>query len=249
MEVKCKRCDGVYRLRSGKFGVFAGCSNFPQCRSTMKLPAFLQATELTEAEALEAAGLVPPKRFVVFDVETPNSANDRMSAIGVTVVEGGAIVEEFASLVNPETHFDPFNTRLTGITPEAAAQAPAFPALWPKLEPMFSNGLLVAHNAPFDMAVLAKCLGGYGIQWRGSAANACTVRMGRDCYPDLPNHKLNTLCTHLGIQLDHHQASSDSHACALLLLDYLEHGVDVRRFRRVYDFGSVRVSGQVSLPL
>ena len=114
MEVKCKRCDGVYRLRSGKFGVFAGCSNFPQCRSTMKLPAFF-----------------PPKRFVVFDVETPNSANDRMSAIGVTVVEGGAIVEEFASLVNPETHFDPFNIRLTGITPEAAAQAPAFPALWP----------------------------------------------------------------------------------------------------------------------
>lgn len=33
-------------------------------------------------------------RFVVFDVETPNSLNDRMSAIGVSVLEGGEIVRE-----------------------------------------------------------------------------------------------------------------------------------------------------------
>lgn len=244
MEVKCRNCDGVYRLRSGKFGVFAGCSHFPNCRSTMKLPAFLQAAGLSEAEALEEAGLVPPKRFVVFDVETPNSANDRMSAIGVSVVEDGQVVEEFASLVNPETHFDPFNIRLTGITPEAAAQAPAFPDLWPRLEPLFSSGLLVAHNAPFDMAVLSKCLGAYGIDWKSSAAYACTVRMGRDCYPELPNHKLNTLCAHLGISLEHHQASSDSHACALLLLDYLARGVDVRRFRRLYDLRNACTAGR-----
>ena len=37
-------------------------------------------------------------RFVVFDVETPNSANNRMSAIGVSVVEGMEIVHEFVLL-------------------------------------------------------------------------------------------------------------------------------------------------------
>ena len=28
------------------------------------------------------------EKYIVFDVETPNSANDRMSAIGLAVVEG-----------------------------------------------------------------------------------------------------------------------------------------------------------------
>ncbi len=175
------------------------------------------------------------KRYIAFDVETPNSRSDRMSAIGVTVVEDGVIVDEFASLVNPETHFDGFNIQLTGITPEAAAQAPAFPDLWPTLEPVFSSGVLVAHNAPFDMSVLSKCLRAYGIQWQACAAYACTCQMGRRCLPGLPNHRLNTLCDCLGIHLDHHQAASDSHACAELLLYYLRMGVDVGRFQRIYD--------------
>lgn len=30
----CPQCGGVLKLRSGKFGQFYGCSNFPQCRFT-----------------------------------------------------------------------------------------------------------------------------------------------------------------------------------------------------------------------
>lgn len=176
-----------------------------------------------------------PKRYIAFDVETPNGANDRMSAIGIAVVENGAIVDEFAALVNPECRFDFFNVQLTGITPELAAKAPTFPELWPKLEPVLGSGLLIAHNAPFDMSVLSKCLRGYGIRWRSNADYACTCQMGRRCYPELPNHKLNTLCGYLGIELDHHRAGSDSRACAGLLLRYLEQGLDIGNFRRRYD--------------
>ena len=45
-------------------------------------------------------------RFVVFDVETPNHFNNRMSAIGITVIDNGEIVDHFHSLVNPEVEFD-----------------------------------------------------------------------------------------------------------------------------------------------
>ena len=34
------------------------------------------------------------ERYVVFDVETPNHYNNRMSAIGISIVHGGKIVEE-----------------------------------------------------------------------------------------------------------------------------------------------------------
>lgn len=174
-------------------------------------------------------------RFVAFDVETPNAANNRMSAIGVAVVDNGMIVDRFSSLVNPETHFDPFNIQLTGIAPTMVQKAPTFEELWPLLEPLLSSGLLVAHNAPFDMSVLSKCLRAYCIDWRDTVWYACTCRMTRRCYPKLPNHKLNTLCAYLGISLDHHQADSDSCACAEILIDCLDRGMDINMFRRQYD--------------
>lgn len=180
------------------------------------------------------------QRYIAFDVETPNSANDRMSAIGITVIENGAIVDEFSTLVNPETHFNTFNIQLTGITPEMAAQAPTFGVLWPRIQSILSSGMLIAHNAPFDMCVLAKCLRAYGISWQSSTDYACTCQMGRRCFPELPNHRLNTLCAYLNISLDHHQAASDSHACAELMLRYLEKGVDVNKYRRRYDLVHAR---------
>ena len=93
-------------------------------------------------------------RFNAFDVETPNRLNHRMSAIGITVIDNGTITENFYSLVDPETHFDYFNTQLTGINEETVRDAPAFPELWRKIEPLMSSGILVAHNAIFDMSVL-----------------------------------------------------------------------------------------------
>ena len=38
---------------------------------------------------------------------------------------------------------------------------PTFAALWQLLEPMLRGSILVAHNAPFDLRVLASCLHDY----------------------------------------------------------------------------------------
>lgn len=184
------------------------------------------------------------ERYIVFDVETPNSRNHRMSSIGVSMVEGGRIVEEFGTLVNPQCPFDRFNIDLTGITPEMAAAAPAFPEVWQKLLPVFDSGILAAHNAPFDMGVLAKCLQGYGICWKPTAQYLCTCQMGRACFPQLPNHRLNTLCDHCGISLDHHRAESDSSAAAQLLIRYLDSGITPQRYLRKYDLAQIRTMGR-----
>lgn len=181
-------------------------------------------------------------RYIVFDVETPNSFNDRMSAIGITVVEGGRIADEYYTLVDPETHFDPFNMELTGITPAMVAGAPNFAELWKRIEPTMSSGLLVAHNAPFDMSVLAKCLAAYGIEWHPYAYYACTCQMSKKVLPQAPNHKLNTLSEYLRIELDHHNAASDSRACAQVLLYCLSHGADEDQFLRSYDLYKIRTT-------
>ena len=176
---------------------------------------------------------MPVQRYVAFDVETPNRYNSRMSAIGVSVVEDGRIVEEFYSLVDPEQPFDWSNSQLTGINEETVFDAPSFPELWPRLEPLLSSGILVAHNASFDIGVLRKCLESYEIAWKPYVRGVCTVTMGRSLLPGI-SHKLNDLCEHYGICLNHHRADSDSHACAEILIRYMESGAEPEKYIRSY---------------
>ena len=152
-------------------------------------------------------------KYIVFDVETPNRYNNRMSAIGISIVENGKIVKSFFSYVDPEQSFDWFNTKLTG--------------------PILSSGVLVAHNASFDMGVLKKCLKDYNIQWKSAVPYCCTVQIGRRVLPEI-SHKLNNVCDHYGICLDHHRADSDSTAAAKILLRYMEKGTVITDFVKEY---------------
>lgn len=175
-------------------------------------------------------------KYAVFDVETPNSKNDRMSSIAVTLIEDGKVSDSFYTLVNPETYFNAFNISLTGISPEAVADAPRFDEIWGKLSELFDGAVLVAHNAPFDMSVLSKCLAYYGIRWKNEVKYICTCQMARRLLPELPSKRLNCLCDYFGIELDHHNAKSDTNACAEILLRYIKMGEDPQRFAKYYQF-------------
>ncbi len=172
-------------------------------------------------------------RYIVFDVETPNRYNNRMSAIGITVIAESRITDSFFTYVDPEARFDRFNTELTGISAETVQGAPNFAALWAEIEPLMNSGILVAHNAVFDMGVLKKCLHDYHITWKPAAKYLCTVQAGRRLLPGM-RHNLDVMCDYFGIALDHHQADSDSRACAEILLRYMQSGADVNAFIRTY---------------
>lgn len=181
------------------------------------------------------------KRYVAFDVETPNHENNRMCALGVTVVDDGEIVRRFSTLIDPGTYFDPFNMQLCGIRPQDTARAPGFSELWEKIGPLFCGGAtLAAHNAPFDMAVLAKCLSAYRIPCPRVLPYVCTCRLARKAFPDFPNHKLDTVCRMLSIDLDHHKAGSDSYACAEILCTLLRRGMPIEEHIREYDLLDMR---------
>lgn len=171
--------------------------------------------------------------YIVFDVETPNRANDRMSAIGITTITDNKITDEFYSLINPETHFDYFNTKLTGISKKTVENAPTFPEVWKKISPIMEQGILTAHNAPFDMGVLKRCLNGYDIKWKSDVTYLCTVQIGRRLLPKM-SHKLDVMCEYYGISLNHHHAASDSNACAQILLKYIESGADIGSYVKNY---------------
>ena len=50
--------------------------------------------------------------YTVFDVETANSQRDSICAIGVIRYENNQVVYEKEILINPETEFNYFNTKI-----------------------------------------------------------------------------------------------------------------------------------------
>ena len=181
-------------------------------------------------------------RYIVFDTETPNARNDRMSQIGVCVVENGAVTRSFGSLVNPECGFDAFNISLTGITPAAVRGKPCFAALWGGR----ARGTALRRRPsprttrPSTWPSLAKCLAHYGIAWRPRAEYIDTVRLARAVFPELPNHRLDTVAGYLGIELNHHDAASDAMACARILIESERRGAALDSFVRGYDLAARR---------
>ncbi len=134
---------------------------------------------------------------------------------------------------DPEQSFDSFNTQLTGISAETVSDAPTFPELWKQIEGTMSSGILVAHNAQFDLSVLKACLQAYHINWKEKAEYCCTVQIGRRVLPGI-SHRLNEMCGFYGIALDHHKADSDSHAAAEILLRYMSDGVEIDRYLKTW---------------
>ena len=49
-----------------------------------------------------------------------------------------------------------------------------------------------------------------------------TVTLSRRVYPELYNHKLNTVCAYLQIDLSHHNGKSDAMGCLMILLRAME---------------------------
>lgn len=156
-------------------------------------------------------------KISVIDVETPNLHNDKICSIGITTISDGKIISSKDYLVNPECSFNSANIRIHGISPDMVDGKPTFYELWPIISSDFEDALLVAHNALFDFNVLKKVFYHYGISF-SKTSYVDTLAVAREAFPTLQNHKLNTLCSFLGIELNHHCALSDSIATAKLFL-------------------------------
>ncbi|PIO83856.1 exonuclease [Loigolactobacillus backii] len=157
--------------------------------------------------------------FVAMDFETANSKRYSACSIALTIVRDNQVVDEFYSLIKPDTPFSWRNEKIHGIHTADVSTAPDFPAVWPHMAPFFQrNRLVVAHNANFDIGVLRSCLEHYQLQQPEYLA-LDTVKTSRQFFPEFPNHKLDTVCRELEIDLyHHHNALDDSLACANILL-------------------------------
>ena len=153
--------------------------------------------------------------FVAIDFETANKYANSACSLAVVTVENGQITKRGYSLIKPPfMQFDEECIAIHEILPKDVMDKPTFDKLWPAIyENHLKGKLVIAHNAKFDIGVLRATLDHYNIEWP-ELDYTCTVKISKRVWPDLQNHKLNTLAAYLGYEFKHHYALDDAEICA-----------------------------------
>lgn len=161
-------------------------------------------------------------RFVAIDFETATYAADSACALGVVAVEDGRVTERQIYRIRPPgPQFD--FTHIHGLTWRDVMDAPDFGEQWDTIREHFKEAdFIAAHNSTFDRRVLEACCARHGVD-APARDYVCTVRVARATW-DLRPARLPNVCAFLGIELDHHDALSDAHACARIVMAAEEAG-------------------------
>jgi DNA polymerase III subunit epsilon len=186
--------------------------------------------------------------FVVVDLETTGGgpAGTGMIEIGAVRVEGGRLTEKFVTLVHPGRPISPFVTRLTGITDAMVADAPPLSEALARFVEFAGDGVLVAHNAPFDVGHLDAAH-----RWFAGRPldlpSVCTLRLARRLLPGLRRRSLDSVAGELGIDCwGRHRALPDARIAAEILCVFLERVRErgIERVDQLLDFQRSAVDGR-----
>lgn len=161
-------------------------------------------------------------KIVAIDFETANSSFCSACSLGICIYENGVLYDQFEWYIKPPKKYCFFtNTFVHGITYQDIKDAPSFDFYYDKLVKIFDDAIIVAHNAKFDLTVLNNTLDFYGLKhFENSYFD--TVIFSRKVFPNLINHKLNTVSEHLGLTFHHHNAASDAYCCMMIVLKAME---------------------------
>ncbi len=162
--------------------------------------------------------------YVVFDFETTGAKTPpcRVTEIGACKVRNREIVDDYQTLVNPETPIPEFISNLTNITNAMVKTAPKFAEVISEFMEFVGDSVLVAHNAPFDMRFLNHEIKRIHSDYRIANPYLCTVKLSRKLVPEVDNHRLNTMANYYSIDLtNHHRASADANATAKIFINLL----------------------------
>ena len=163
------------------------------------------------------------KDYVVLDFETTGLSpwdNEIIEASMVRYVDGE---EEavYSTLVNPLEPIPPRITKLTGISDADVADAPTMKAVIHDIQEFIGDLPIVAHNASFDVGFLVanyECR-----QIYRHIRYIDTLTLARKAFPDLPNHKLETLIREFHLaEAQTHRALDDVYCTQKVLMLCLE---------------------------
>lgn len=152
--------------------------------------------------------------YCIIDVETTGRTN-RITEISIFKYRDGDVIDEFTSLVNPETLIPTHITALTGIDNSMVYNAPIFADIAQEVIDITEETIFVAHNVNFDYNVIRGEFNRINIEF--NRKKLCTVRLSRKLLPGHKSYSLGKLCNDLNIQIEgRHRARGDAEATVIL---------------------------------
>ncbi len=155
--------------------------------------------------------------YAILDIETTGGKynEEGITEIAIYRFDGHQIVDQFASLINPERPIQPFVVNLTGINNDMLRLAPKFYEVAKRIIEITDGCVMVAHNALFDNRILTTEFDRLGYNFEKETL--CTVELSKKLIPDMPSYSLGKLVHALGIPLsDRHRAQGDAKATVAL---------------------------------
>lgn len=162
-------------------------------------------------------------RYAVIDIETTglSPTTEKITEVAVYIFENNKVIDEYATLVNPQKLIPYHITKVTGIDDSMVYNAPTFPQVAKKIVEITQGCIFTAHNAKFDYGFIQAEFASLGYQYERE--QLCTVKLSKQLIKGLPSYKLGNLCSHLGISLNNaHRAAADAKATVHLLYKLLE---------------------------
>jgi DNA polymerase III subunit alpha, Gram-positive type len=152
--------------------------------------------------------------YVVLDIETTglSKRTHKITEIAAVKVINNKIIQEFQTLINPQTRIPSFITSLTGINNQMVKDSPVIEEIMPRFLKFLGENPFVAHCATFDYGFL-----NHNTQTHFSQEltnpRICTRKLSRRLIPQLSSYKLSTLCEHFQVRnLNAHRAMGDVQA-------------------------------------
>lgn len=158
--------------------------------------------------------------YLIYDVETPNRHNDSICACAWMLHDGTKELDFGYQLIDPQAPFDPKNTSIHHICAFDVCNSPTFSEYWDTtLNSLFSNNIVVAHNASFDMSVTSKALIASGRQ-APKAMIIDSLSVFKSLLPE-DSCKLCDLASRYGFSYKQHDAGADVRALAEVINRYM----------------------------
>jgi DNA polymerase-3 subunit epsilon len=161
--------------------------------------------------------------FAIVDIETTGGSpkNSKITEIAIYKHNGLRVIDEYETLINPETTIPPFIVQLTGINDDMVRKAPKFYEVAKEIVEFTEDCIFVAHNVAFDYGMLRAEFSSLGYDYR--RPHLCTVRASRYVLPGHASYSLGKLTRSLGIEINgRHRAGGDALATAELFSILME---------------------------
>lgn len=167
---------------------------------------------------LTGSDILRQRDYCVVDLETTGlSSDDRIIEIGILQVQDDQIKSGYCTLVNPARRISAGASSVNGITDADLVGMPTYADVAPDVACMLLGGVVVAHNAAFDVRFLCAMLEEAG--YDGEIRYIDTVSFARSVLPGLPNYKLDTLIRLFSIDPGvEHRALDDARSCYQIFL-------------------------------